>query len=49
MNGSSCKIANNTVDGHIQLAGSYSEIADNSVPSIYIYGSHNTIERNTCE
>lgn len=49
VNGSSCKIANNTVDGHIQLAGSYSEIAENYVSSIFIYGSHNTIERNICE
>jgi nitrous oxidase accessory protein len=49
VNGSSRKIANNTVDGHIQLVGSYSEIAHNSVSSIFIYGSHNIIERNICE
>jgi len=49
VNGSNCKIDNNTVDGHIQLAGSYSEIAENNVSSIFIYGSHNTIERNICE
>jgi parallel beta-helix repeat protein len=49
VNGTSCKISNNTVDGHIQLAGSYSEIAENYVSSIFIYGSHNTIKRNICE
>jgi parallel beta-helix repeat protein len=48
VNGSNCKIDNNTVDGNIQLTGSYSEITDNSASSIYIYGSHNTVERNIC-
>lgn len=49
VNGSYCKITDNVIGGRIQLNGSFSEVARNSLSCVYIDGSWNIIKDNVCK
>ncbi len=49
VNGSNCRITGNIVSGLIQLNGTLNEVSNNSLYSIYVYGSSNLIKDNSCQ